>query len=63
MLFSDVEGFYCDLAFAVNTSFLYCFIGNTLWGIAIGYYIYILFLGFSGKTQLFDDNELGHRLY
>jgi hypothetical protein len=39
-------------SFAVNTSFLYCLVGNTVWAIAVGYYIYILFLGFSALPFL-----------
>lgn len=31
--------------------FLGYFVGNTLWLIAIGYYLYITFLGYSGKSQ------------
>ncbi|CAF1618680.1 unnamed protein product [Rotaria magnacalcarata] len=38
--------------FAVTTSYLYCLIGNTVWAIAVGYYIYILFLGFSALPFL-----------
>jgi phosphatidylserine synthase len=43
--------FFFFIAFAVNTSFLYCLVGNTVWVIAVGYYIYILFLGFSGMKK------------
>ncbi len=39
------------IAFAVTTSYLYCLVGNTVWVIAVGYYIYILFLGFSGRKK------------
>ena len=41
-----------SLAFAVNTGFFYCLFGNTVWAIATGYYVYILFLGFSGMLRL-----------
>ncbi|KAG8586799.1 hypothetical protein GDO81_005484 [Engystomops pustulosus] len=32
--------------------FIGYFVGNTFWLIAIGYYIYITFLGYSGKLQV-----------
>ncbi|KAJ6667458.1 hypothetical protein lerEdw1_016579 [Lerista edwardsae] len=33
----------------ISNSFIGYFVGNTLWLIAIGYYIYVTFLGYSGK--------------
>ncbi|CAF1370699.1 unnamed protein product [Adineta ricciae] len=39
-------------SFAVNTGFFYCLFGNTVWAIATGYYVYILFLGFSALPFL-----------
>lgn len=48
--FSDKKFSFC-VAFATSTSYLYCLVGNTVWAIAVGYYIYILFLGFSGMEK------------
>lgn len=33
----------------ISDSVIGYFVGNTLWLIAIGYYIYVTFLGYSGK--------------
>jgi hypothetical protein len=55
--------FSFSIAFAVNTSFLYCLFGNTVWAIAVGYYIYILFLGFSGMNKNLARFEYYFRLF
>lgn len=41
------------LAFLKHDWFLPLFIGNTLWLVAIGYYLYITFLGYSCKYKMF----------
>lgn len=33
----------------ISDSVIGYFVGNTLWLIAIGYYIYVTFLGYSGE--------------
>lgn len=47
---------------SANNSFILCLIGNTVWAIAIGYYIYILFLGFSVIAYLKNVQVLLHPL-
>jgi hypothetical protein len=39
-------------AFIIHDTFISCIIGNTLWLVAIGYYIYITFLGYSSLPFL-----------
>lgn len=39
-----------DIVVIISDSFLGHFVGNTLWLIAIGYYLYITFLGYNGKS-------------
>lgn len=41
--------FFLDLVMISSDWFLGYFVGNTLWLIAIGYYLYITFLGYNGK--------------
>lgn len=40
---------FLDLVMISSDWFLGYFVGNTLWLIAIGYYLYITFLGYNGK--------------
>lgn len=48
---------FLSSAISANNNFISCLVGNTVWGIAISYYIYILFLGFSGQCcSLFIDS-------
>ena len=40
-----------DIVVINSDWFLGYFVGNTLWLIAIGYYLYITFLGYNGKPH------------
>lgn len=40
-----------DIVVINSDWFLGYFVGNTLWLIAIGYYLYITFLGYNGKSH------------
>lgn len=49
----DFVNIFCtlltDVVVVSSDWFLGYFVGNTLWLIAIGYYIYITFLGYNGE--------------
>lgn len=52
--------FFFFLADVILTdTFIGYLVGNTLWLIAVGYYIYVTFLGYSGKFWFTDVTEKG----
>lgn len=45
--------FFINHVVVINSDwFVGYFVGNTLWLIAVGYYLYITFLGYNGKSHL-----------
>ena len=49
---------YCFSALINRTWFISTLVGNTFWLMALGYYVYITFLGYSGKY----DVDVNHSL-
>lgn len=43
----------------LTDTFIGYLVGNTLWLIAVGYYIYVTFLGYSGKLLWWFKNVTG----